>query len=268
MSEEPLPPSTTIDFARQLLNQGRPFSAHEVFEARWKASPEAERDLWQGLAQLCVGITHAERGNQVGALRLATRARLHLETYAATDGPRYGLNLSRLIHWIQVRENARGFQLVGRTPSVPQPVTAQSKLPASNEPPLRGADRDARKIGRRVRLRVVASVVDTGFRIWVFVAVVASPLWSDEHLIRRGLRSPRCRSLPRLVMEAPTPGAPMPRNLTQAARCVTFVVTLCEACLQGQASLPAGQTAALVLHGHPAPPQQIPQALRWYAFHA
>ena len=107
VSEEPMPPSTTINFARQLLNQGRPFSAHEVFEARWKASPEAERDLWQGLAQLCVGITHAERGNQVGALRLATRARLRLETYAATDGPRYGLNLSRVIHWIQVRENSR-----------------------------------------------------------------------------------------------------------------------------------------------------------------
>ena len=59
----------------------------------------------------------------------------------------------------------------------------------------------------------------------------------------------------------------MPRNLNQAARCVTFVVTLCQACLQGQ-GLPAGHTPGCVLHGHPAPPQQIAQALRWYAFHA
>ena len=34
---------------------GRPFHAHEVLEASWKAAPPAERDLWQGLAQLAVG---------------------------------------------------------------------------------------------------------------------------------------------------------------------------------------------------------------------
>ena len=70
VSEQPLPPLGTISSARDLLADGRPFSAHEVFEARWKAGPDAERDLWQGLAQLCVGITHAERGNLTGALRL------------------------------------------------------------------------------------------------------------------------------------------------------------------------------------------------------
>jgi hypothetical protein len=40
-----------------------PFAAHEVLEARWKAGPDEERDLWQGLAQICVGLTHAARGN-------------------------------------------------------------------------------------------------------------------------------------------------------------------------------------------------------------
>jgi hypothetical protein len=63
VSEEPLPPSQTLDLARSLVQEGRPFAAHEVLEARWKAGPDEERDLWQGLAQICVGLTHAARGN-------------------------------------------------------------------------------------------------------------------------------------------------------------------------------------------------------------
>jgi hypothetical protein len=102
--EEPLPPLETISYAHELLAEGRPFSAHEVYEARWKAGPDSERELWQGLAQLCVGITHAERGNRIGALRLIGRARRRLETYAATDGPLYGLDLSHIIEWIRDRE--------------------------------------------------------------------------------------------------------------------------------------------------------------------
>ncbi|HVD79388.1 MAG TPA: DUF309 domain-containing protein [Propionibacteriaceae bacterium] len=104
VSEEPLPPLETIAAAHELLSEGRPFSAHEVYEARWKAGPDTERQLWQGLAQLCVGITHAERGNRIGALRLIERARRRLETYAATDGPVYGLDLRRVIDWIRDRE--------------------------------------------------------------------------------------------------------------------------------------------------------------------
>jgi uncharacterized protein len=104
VSEEPLPPTATISYAHELLIKGRPFSAHEVYEARWKAGPESERELWQGLAQLCVGITHAERGNRIGALRLIGRARRRLETYAATDGPTYGLDPNHIIEWIRIRE--------------------------------------------------------------------------------------------------------------------------------------------------------------------
>ena len=102
--EEPLPPVETISAAHELLAEGRPFSAHEVYEARWKAGPVTERELWQGLAQLCVGITHAERGNRIGAMRLIERARRRLETYAASGGPAYGLDLSRVIEWIRTRE--------------------------------------------------------------------------------------------------------------------------------------------------------------------
>lgn len=105
VSDEPLPPLDTISSARELLAEGRPFSAHEVYEARWKAGPATERELWQGLAQLCVAITHAERGNRIGALRLLGRARRRLETYAATSGPAYGLDLSHVLGWIQERES-------------------------------------------------------------------------------------------------------------------------------------------------------------------
>jgi uncharacterized protein len=105
VSEDPLPPIETIRYAHELLNQGRPFSAHEVYEARWKSGPEAERDLWQGLAQLCVGITHAERGNRPGALRLIGRARGRLERYVQTGQPSYGLALAEIVDWIRSREN-------------------------------------------------------------------------------------------------------------------------------------------------------------------
>lgn len=96
-SEEPLPPEETLDYARRLLREGRPFSAHEVLEVRWKTGPDEERDLWQGLAQLCVGLTHALRGNGVGAARLVERGAGRLERYAAGDGPTYGLDLAAVV---------------------------------------------------------------------------------------------------------------------------------------------------------------------------
>ena len=101
VSEDPLPPGPTIETARALLAEGRPFSAHEVFEARWKAAPTGERDLWQGLAQLCVGSTHRERGNARGARTLWQRALGRLTTYAATDQPTYGLDLDAINTWLQ-----------------------------------------------------------------------------------------------------------------------------------------------------------------------
>lgn len=91
--EEALPPDETIEKARSLVQEGRPFAAHEVLEARWKAGPSRERDLWQGLAQLCVALTHEARGNAVGAERLAQRAAGRLAAYQASNGPVYGVDL-------------------------------------------------------------------------------------------------------------------------------------------------------------------------------
>lgn len=93
VSEEALPAEETLEAARALVEAGRPFSAHEVLEARWKAGPVEERDLWQGLAQVCVAMTHAARGNTVGANRLFDRAAARLTTFAATGRGAYGLDL-------------------------------------------------------------------------------------------------------------------------------------------------------------------------------
>ena len=91
--EEAFPPYEALAYAQQLLDAGRAFGAHEVMEASWKAAPAEERDLWQGLAQLCVGVTHLQRGNLVGAVRLLRRAAGRLPAQ-----PPYGID-GRLGPW-------------------------------------------------------------------------------------------------------------------------------------------------------------------------
>ncbi|HEY2314610.1 MAG TPA: DUF309 domain-containing protein [Streptosporangiaceae bacterium] len=78
-----LPPAQALATAQELLDTGQPFRAHEVLEAAWKTAPAAERDLWQGLAQLAVGLTHALRGNARGAATLLRRGADRLSGYAA-----------------------------------------------------------------------------------------------------------------------------------------------------------------------------------------
>jgi len=68
-----LTPAEAVQLAQQLIDEGRPFHAHEVLEAVWKSSPGADRDLWKGLAQIAVGLTHARRGNSRGAATLLRR---------------------------------------------------------------------------------------------------------------------------------------------------------------------------------------------------
>ena len=85
--EQALPPDEALTLAQALLDEGRAFAAHEVLEASWKAAPEPERALWQGLAQLCVGVTHLQRGNAVGGARLLRRGAAHLP-----PGPPYGID--------------------------------------------------------------------------------------------------------------------------------------------------------------------------------
>lgn len=88
-------PDEALVLAQRLLDDGLPFYAHDVLEAVWKAAPDAERELWQGLAQLCVGLTHVQRGNPAGAARLLRRGAGRLEV--AHGG--HGVDPKRLAAW-------------------------------------------------------------------------------------------------------------------------------------------------------------------------
>ncbi|MEO7261868.1 MAG: DUF309 domain-containing protein, partial [Jatrophihabitantaceae bacterium] len=78
----PSTPAESLGLAQRLLDAGRPFEAHEVLEDAWKAAPDDERELWRGLAQLAVGLTHAARGNQSGAVTLIGRGAGNLAAFS------------------------------------------------------------------------------------------------------------------------------------------------------------------------------------------
>jgi predicted metal-dependent hydrolase len=99
-----LSPAEALREAQRLLDTGYPFHAHEVLEAAWKAAPDAERELWRGLAQLAVGLTHAERGNTTGASALLLRSADRIEEYAGSAP--HGIPAGALATW--AREKARG----------------------------------------------------------------------------------------------------------------------------------------------------------------
>jgi uncharacterized protein len=85
LPDEPaLAPDAALEEAQRLIDSGRAFRAHEVLEASWKAAPPAERDLWQGLAQVAVGLTHAQRGNARGAAALLRRGGVRVAGYAGS----------------------------------------------------------------------------------------------------------------------------------------------------------------------------------------
>jgi uncharacterized protein len=91
-------PEETLGEAQRLLDAGRPFHAHEVLEDAWKTGPADERDLWRGLAQLAVGLTHAARGNRAGAATLLGRGARSLGTTRAAAA-RHGVDDDGLIRW-------------------------------------------------------------------------------------------------------------------------------------------------------------------------
>jgi len=90
-------PAEALSQAQQLLDDDHAFQAHEVLEAAWKAAPETERDLWRGLAQLAVGVTHAQRGNLVGAARLLRRGADRIEPWVGQ--PPHRIDVAGLIMW-------------------------------------------------------------------------------------------------------------------------------------------------------------------------
>ena len=92
-----LSPDESLTEAQRLLDVGRAFHAHEVLESSWKAAPDAERELWRGLAQLAVGLTHARRGNAVGSVQLLRRFADRVAGYVAD--PPHGVDAAGLVAW-------------------------------------------------------------------------------------------------------------------------------------------------------------------------
>lgn len=90
-----LPPAEALVEAQQLLDTDLPFQAHEVLEGTWKATTGAERALWQGLAQLAVGLTHAQRGNAAGAAALLERGVERIAPFGA-EAP-HGIDVAGLV---------------------------------------------------------------------------------------------------------------------------------------------------------------------------
>jgi len=74
-------PAEAAALGGALLAEDRPFHAHEVFEAAWKSASGPDRELWRGLAQIAVGLTHARRGNPSGAVALLRRGARRVADY-------------------------------------------------------------------------------------------------------------------------------------------------------------------------------------------
>lgn len=70
-----LPLEENHRLAREHLNAGRFFPAHEAWETAWKQARDTDdAELFKGLSQLGAGLVHLLRGNRHGAIRLLRRA--------------------------------------------------------------------------------------------------------------------------------------------------------------------------------------------------
>jgi hypothetical protein len=126
-------PAETVTEAQALLDAGRPFHAHEVFEDAWKSGPDEERGLWRGLAQTAVGLTHAARGNATGGARLLRRGAGQVEAWRRAEGRDavHGMDLPSVVSWARA--------LADEVEEAPDPLD-----PRAGAPRLRGGRPDAR----------------------------------------------------------------------------------------------------------------------------
>jgi uncharacterized protein len=109
-------PAQTILEAQRLLDAGMPFHAHEVFEDAWRSAPAKDRELWRGLAQIAVGLTHAERDNPRGAGALLRRGADNLASSASTA--LQDVDVPRLVVWSYAAAEAVGTG--GELPAMPR----------------------------------------------------------------------------------------------------------------------------------------------------
>jgi predicted metal-dependent hydrolase len=67
----------------ELFNEGDYFEAHEFLESAWRAEPGPNRGLYQAILQAAVTYLHIQRGNYMGAVKVAARARVKLDQWPA-----------------------------------------------------------------------------------------------------------------------------------------------------------------------------------------
>lgn len=122
-------PAEAATLGGQLLADGLPFHAHEVFEAAWKTGQGQERELWRGLAQIAVGLTHARRGNAKGAVALLRRGAAQLRDHEA------GAPAGELIDpgYVAARADVLAARIGEQgLPAIPEPDLRLSLRPASS----------------------------------------------------------------------------------------------------------------------------------------
>lgn len=70
--------------AVEMFNAGDWYESHEILETLWQAETNSERELYQGLLQIAVGLWHNRRGNRKGAMRLCSRGLERLRKFPHT----------------------------------------------------------------------------------------------------------------------------------------------------------------------------------------
>ncbi len=136
-----------LNLGVRLWNEQRFFEAHECLEAVWHASPGSDQDLWQGVIQVAVAAVHVQRGNPVGAVKLAERAAERLASYPAEhrgiDVDSARRTCERLAAQVE-EEGVHATELPGRFPATtrgawftPDPAALQppsTPTPVPDEP--------------------------------------------------------------------------------------------------------------------------------------
>jgi predicted metal-dependent hydrolase len=109
--------ATAVRRGVRLFNQGRYFTAQQIFETAWHAASETDRGFLEALVQLSAGLhLRTRRGATQGAEHLIVRALVTLEDHQPSA---HGIDVVRLIadfdgfvRWL--RENKRPHRLLDR----------------------------------------------------------------------------------------------------------------------------------------------------------
>ena len=117
-------PREALTMAQDLFDRGRAFHAHEVFESMWNRADDDDRELWRGLAQLAVAVTHVQRGNPTGAVELLQRA---IGALNGVDAP-HDIDAAGLVRYARtLMEDLRAGNELG--PNRLRPVVLRRHIP-------------------------------------------------------------------------------------------------------------------------------------------